>query len=322
MERMKFAIYGAGAIGGFLGARLLEAGHEVAFLARRDHLAAMRQDGLRVISDQLGEKVYPVEATDDPAEVGPADYVMLGVKGHVLPEIAALCEPLLGPETAVVSMQNGLPWWYFHGVEGEEGSRIECIDPGGATERHLAPSRAIGGIAYISCSIPEPGVIHHTEGLRFPLGEPDGKRSHRIKALSEALREGGIKAPIRTAIRHELWVKLLGNAIFNPLSALTRKTMIEMLDFPETVELIRAAMHEVRETASAVGVQLAFSVDQRIEGARSAGSHKTSMLQDLEAGRKPELEPIVGAVLELARKRNVPAPHLESVYAAAKLLFA
>jgi len=318
---MKIAIYGAGAIGGFLGARLLEAGHDVWFLARRDHLAAMRDKGLRVISDEFGDKTYPVQATDDPAAAGVVDYVLVGVKGHVLPSIAALCEPLLGDETAVVSMQNGLPWWYFHGVEGERGSRIECVDPDGLVERHLAPSRAIGGIAYISCSVPEPGVIRHTEGLRFPMGEPDGSRSPRIKALSEALRKGGLKAPIRADIRHELWVKLLGNGIFNPLSALTRKTMIEMLDFPETKELVRLAMHEIRETASAVGVQLAFSVDQRLEGARSAGAHKTSMLQDLEAGRQPELEPITGAILELAKKRNVATPHLDAVYAAAKLLF-
>ncbi|MBI1355015.1 MAG: 2-dehydropantoate 2-reductase [Acidobacteria bacterium] len=319
---MKFAIYGAGAIGAFLGARLLESGHEVVFLARRAHLEAMRSKGLRIHSDQLGDKTYPVQATDDPAEVGPVDYVLLGVKGHVIPEIAALCEPLLADHTAVVSMQNGLPWWYFHGVDGEDGARIEAVDPGGAVERSLASRRAIGGIAYISCSVAEPGVVRHTEGLRFPLGEPDGTRTDRIKALSDALREGGIKAPIRGDIRHELWVKLLGNGIFNPLSALTRKTMIEMLDFPETQALIRAAMHETRETASAVGVQLSFSVEQRLEGARSAGRHKTSMLQDLEAGRKPELEPITGAILELAAKRNVAAPHLQAVYAAAKLLFA
>lgn len=319
---MKFAVYGAGAIGGFLGARLLEAGHHVAFLARRAHLEAMQKNGLRIVSDELGEQTYPVEATDDPAAVGPVDYVLVGVKGHVLPQIAELCKPLLGPETTVVSMQNGLPWWYFHGVEGEEGSRIDCIDPEGVLAENLAPRRAVGGIAYISCSVPEPGVIHHTEGMRFPIGEPDGSRSVRIKDLSEALRKGGIKAPVRADIRHELWVKLLGNGIFNPLSALTRKTMIEMLDFPETRELIRLSMHEIRETASAVGVQLSFSVDQRLEGARSAGRHKTSMLQDLEGGRQPELEPIVGAILELARKRNVETPHLDAVYAAAKLLFA
>ncbi len=318
---MKIAIYGAGAIGGFLGARLQEAGHDVAYLARRDHLAAMQQKGLRIISDEFGDKTYTVHATDDPAAVGAVDYVLIGVKGHVLPSIAVLCEPLLGERTAVVSMQNGLPWWYFHGVEGEEGARIECVDTDGLAQRHLPPSRAIGGIAYISCSIPEPGVIRHTEGLRFPMGEPDGSRSQRIKDLSAALRQGGLKAPIRADIRHELWVKLLGNGIFNPLSALTRKTMIEMLDFPETKELVRLAMHEIRETASAVGVQLAFSVDQRLEGARSAGAHKTSMLQDLEAGRQPELEPITGAILELAKKRNVATPHLDSVYAAAKLLF-
>ena len=319
---MRIAIYGAGAIGAFLGARLLQAGEQVVFLARRAHLEAMRRNGLRIVSDMLGEAVYAVEATDDPAHVGPVDYLLLGVKGHALPEIAPSCAPLLAEHTAVVSMQNGLPWWYFHGVPGEQGTRIEAVDPGGVVEQSLASSRAIGGIAYISCSVTEPGVIHHTEGLRFPMGEPDGVRTERIKALSEALRQGGLKAPIRGDIRHELWVKLLGNGIFNPLSALTRKTMIEMLDFPETQALIRSAMHEIRETAAAVGVQLSFSVDQRIEGARSAGRHKTSMLQDLEAGRAPELEPITGAILELARKRNVDAPRLEAVYAAAKLLFA
>jgi 2-dehydropantoate 2-reductase len=318
---MKFAVFGAGAIGGFLGARLSEGGQDVTLIARGDHLAAIRAHGLRVVSDDLGERSYRLPASDDPLEIGPVDYVILGVKANALTAIAPLCKPLLGKTTAVISMQNGLPWWYFHAVEGEAERRIEAVDPGGVIEAHLPSERAIGGIAYISCSIPEPGVIRHTQGNRFPLGEPDGSRTKRIKALSEALRAGEVKAPIRNDIRHEIWVKALGNAVFNPLSALTRKTMIEMLDHPLTRDLIEAAMEEIREVASAAGVQIAFSSKKRIEGARAAGFHKTSMLQDLEAGRAPELDAITGSVLELARRQSVPAPHLETIYAAAKLMF-
>ena len=318
---MKIAVYGAGAIGGFVGSRLAAAGHEVALIARGAHLEAIRAHGLRVESVLFGPARYALLATADPADVGPVDFLLLGVKAMALTAIAPLCTPLLGPETAVVSCQNGLPWWYFHGVEGESDTRVEAVDPGGIIWNHLPPWRAIGGIAYISCEIPEPGLILHTEGARFPMGEPSGERTKRAKAFSQALIAGGLKAPIRNDIRHELWVKLMGNAVYNPLSALTRATMRQMLDDAALYEVMRRAMEESRETAAAVGVQIAFSAEQRLEGSRAAGEHKTSMLQDLEAGKAPELEPITGAVLELARKRHVPAPTLETIHAAANLLF-
>ena len=319
---MKIAVYGAGAIGAFVGARLAEAGHEVALIARGAHLEAIRANGLRVESRLFGAAKYDLQATDNAAEIGPVDYVLLGVKAMSLTAIAPLCAPLLGPQTAIVSCQNGLPWWYFHGVPGEADTRVEAVDPGGVIWDNLPPERVIGGIAYISSEMPEPGLILHTEGARFPMGEPSGERTERAKLLSQALIDGGLKAPIRNDIRHELWVKLMGNAIYNPLSSLTRATMRQMLDDPQVYEILRRAMEESRETAAAVGVQIAFSAEQRLEGSRAAGEHKTSMLQDLEAGKAPELEPITGAVLEIARARHVPVPTLETVYAAAKLLFA
>ena len=318
---MRIAVFGAGAIGGFLAARLAAAGHELALIARGPHLKSLRRDGLRLESDEFGNSKYDVEATDDPSSIGPVDYVILGVKANALTSIAPLCQPLLGEKTAVVSLQNGIPWWYFHGIESNEPP-LESVDPGGVIAAHLPPERAIGGIAYISASIAKPGVIRHTHGARFPLGEPAGGRTARAVAFSKALIVGGIKAPIRADVRHEIWVKLMGNAIFNPLSALTRKTMQQMVEFPETRELIRRSMEEAREVAAATGVQIAFSTDRRIEGARQAGDHRTSMLQDVEAGRPPELDPLTGAVVELAERRNVPAPALFAIYAAAKSAFA
>ena len=317
---MRFAVFGAGAIGAFLGARLAEAGQDVTLIARGAHLEAIRANGLRVRSAELGDATYRLPATDEPQKVGEVDYVILGVKAHALPAIAPECVQLLGPETAVVSLQNGLPWWYFHGIQDGEPP-IEAVDPGGTVEQHLPGPRAIGGIAYISASVPEPGMVLHTQGVRFPLGEPDGQRTRRVKRLSDALRDGGVKAPIRADIRHEIWVKLMGNAIFNPLSALTRKTMVEMVEFPETYDLMHRAMTEVRDVAAATGVQIAFSPEKRLEGARGAGRHKTSMLQDLEAGRPPEIDAVSGSVVELARRKNCPAPTVEAIYAAAKLLF-
>jgi len=234
---MKIAVYGAGAIGAFVGSRLAAAGHEVALIARGAHLQAIRANGLRVESELLGSARYDLQATSDAAEIGPVDYVLLGVKATSLTAVAPLCAPLLGPGAAVVSCQNGLPWWYFHGLPGEADTRVEAVDPGGVIWEHLPPERVIGGIAYISCEVPEPGRILHTEGNRFPMGEPSGRRTERAKALSQALVAGGLKAPVRNDIRHELWVKLMGNAVYNPLSALTRANMRQMLDDPELYAL-------------------------------------------------------------------------------------
>ncbi len=314
---MRVAIYGAGAIGALLGARLAEAGWDVSLIARGAHLAAIRADGLRIISDNFGDKTYRLNATDSPPEIGLVDYVILGVKAHGLPQIAPLVRPLTAPHTAFVSTQNGLPWWY----RPDGDARLESVDPGGVIAQHMPLEQSIGSVVYMSCSLADPGVVRHTHGIRLPMGEPDGSASERVKALAGAFQRGGINAPVRNAIDHELWGKLLGNAIFNPLSALTRKTLVEMTEHPATAALILEAMAEVNETARAVGVHIETSPEKRLEGARLAGFHKPSMLQDLEAGRGAELVPLTGSVIELAARHHVAAPRLQTIYAAAKLLF-
>lgn len=317
---MKVAIYGAGAIGALLGARLSEAGWEVSLIARGAHLSAIQNSGLRIVSDEFGDNTYQLESTDDPATIGPVDYVILAVKAHALTAIAPRVAPLVKESTTFVSTQNGLPWWYFHAAEGVD-VRLESVDPGGVIAQHMPPEQCIGSVVYMSCHVTEPGVIRHTHGVRIPLGEPDGTITERLKALAEAFRAGGIKAPVRNSVQQELWMKLFGNAIFNPLSALTRKTLVEMTEFPSTREIILRAMAEVSETALAVGVRIDVTPDKRLEGARQAGFHKPSMLQDLESGRSSELDSLTGAAIELAHRHHVPVPCLEAVYAAAKLLF-
>ncbi len=314
---MRVAVYGAGAIGALLGARLTEAGWDVSLIARGKHLAALREHGLRVVSDDFGEKTYRLPAEEDPTKIGPVDYVILGVKAHSLTTVAPTVSPLTHDKTAFISTQNGLPWWYPE--DGEP--RLESVDPGGVISKHIPRSRAIGSVVYISCHVPEPGVVRHTHGIRLPLGEPDGSPSDRIKALAGAFRDGGIKAPVRNSIQRELWTKLVGNAVFNPLAALTRKTLLEMTEFPATQDVILAAMAEVTETAAACGVQVGVSPEKRLEGARGTGFHKPSMLQDLEAGRPAEIDPLTGSVIELARRNHVETPTLQAVYGAAKLLF-
>jgi len=317
---MKFAIYGAGAIGALLGARLGEAGHDVTLVARGPHLAAMRDNGLIIQSGLFGEKRYQVKATDQPEEIGAVDYVILGVKAHTIPAIAPRVASLLGPETAVLSLQNGLPWWYFHGALGDD-EPLRAADPDGVVERHIPSARAIGSVAYCSCSLAAPGVVSHTQFNRFPMGEPDGSHSERLRLLSEAFQAAGFKAPIRNDIRQELWVKLLGNGAFNPISALTHKTIPEIVNYPLTCDLVRSLMVEIHETAAAAGVQIAFSMEKRIEGSRASGAHKTSMLQDLEAGRTSEIDQIAGAIVELADRYNVPVPAVKAIYAATRLRF-
>ncbi len=317
---MKFAIYGAGAVGSFLGARLLEAGHRVHFIARGTTLAALRSQGLRVQSKLFGDKRYRVDATDAPSEVGPVDYVLLCVKAGALEQIAPLTGPLRNSTTAFVSTQNGLPWWYFHGVRGEEGA-IRAVDPDGVISRHIPAPHVIGSIVYFSCSIAGPGEVRHSTGARLPLGEPAGGRTDRILGLSAALRSAGVKAPVRNDIRHELWVKLLGNAALNPLSALTRKTLADLIDSRHGRRLIEAMMDEVREVAAAVGVRIAISNARRIAGARAAGAHRTSMLQDLDRGRQPEMEALLGAVIELAERNHVAVPVLSTIDSATRVLF-
>ena len=318
---MKYAIYGAGAIGSVLAARLMEAGEHVSVIARGPHLAAIRSRGLQVRSKLFGDMLVRPPATDDPADIGPVDAVLVTVKVHSLPSIAPKIKALTGPDTFIVPFQNGVPWWYFHGLgEPWEGQRLEAVDTGGVISRNVDVRRVVGGIAYCSAYVAEPGIVVHRDSNRFPLGEPSGERTERIQALGRSFLKAGLKAALRTEIRHEIWVKLLGNVPFNPISALTRATLGEFLGHPPTRELVRAVMEEVRAIAAAYGIRIGISSERRIEGARRVGGHKTSMLQDLEAGRPPELEAIVGAVIELAEKAHLDVPNIRAVYALAKLL--
>ena len=317
---MKIAIVGAGAIGAFLGAKLALSGEDVYLIARGAHLQAIQTHGVQVKSPEGDFEAHP-NATDDYESVGPVDFVFLTVKAHSLTEIAPQIAPLLGPETAVVSAQNGIPWWYFHSHGGPfDGTAIESVDPGGVVAQAIDPSRIIGCIIYPSTVIVQPGVIEHIEGNRFSIGELDGTSSDRCKTLAAALIGAGLKAPIRSRIRHDLWVKLLGNVVFNPMSALTGATLEEMATHPESSAIARAVMAEADEVAVALGIRLPLTIDQRMDGARKVGVHKTSMLQDLESGRPMELESVVGVVIELGEKLGLPMPHTRTLYSCTRLL--
>lgn len=317
---MKFAVAGAGAIGAFVGALLARAGEDVTLIARGPHLRAMRERGVRV-RGEIGEFVVHPSVTDDPATVGVVDVVVLSLKAHSLADFAPKLTPLLGAATTLVSAQNGLPWWYFyrHGG-GFDGLEIEAIDPGGVVTRSLPPDRAVGCVIYCSTSIEEPGVIEHLEGTRFALGEPDHSKSERCRRIADAFIRCGLRAPVRADIRRDIWVKLLGSLAFNPLSAITRATLGDIVKFPPTRVLAHAIMLEGDEVARRLGIDVGISPEQRLAGAEKVGPHKTSMLQDLEAGRPLELDPIVGAVIEIADKLNIPVPQTRTVYACAKLL--
>ena len=317
---MKIAIVGAGAIGAFLGAKLALSGEDVYLIARGPHLRAMQANGVRVRSPEGDFEAHPT-ATDDYESIGPVDYVFLTVKAHSLTAIAPNLSPLLGPETAVVSAQDGIPWWYFQNHGGPfDGTSIESVDPGGVIAKAIDPSRIIGCVIYPSTVIVEPGVIEHIEGNRFSIGELDGSSSERCKRLAAALIGAGFRAPIRGHIRHDMWVKLLGNVVFNPMSALTGATLVEMADHPETSDIVRAVMAEADAVAEGLGVRLPLTIEQRMEGAKKVGAHKTSMLQDLEAGRPMELESVVGVVIELGEKLGLPMPHTKTLYSCARLL--
>ena len=317
---MRIVIVGAGAIGGYIGARLARHGADVVLHARGPHLEAMRTRGLRVKSAEEDFEVRP-QVSGDLGAIGPADVVFLGVKAHHLPGIAPQIRPLLAPETVVVSTQNGIPWWYFQRHGGElEGLRLERVDPGGVIAASIDAGRVIGSLAYFSTEIVEPGVIQHIEGNRISFGEPDGSRSDRCRRIAEALIAAGFRCPISTRFRHEIWVKLLGNVAFNPISALTGATLVEMVRHPEVSRVVREVMTETGAVASRLGVELPISIDQRMAGAEKVGEHKTSMLQDLEAGRPMELEAVAGAVVELGERLGVPMPVTSVVYACTKLL--
>jgi 2-dehydropantoate 2-reductase len=313
---VRICIFGAGAIGGLLGARLAAKGEaEVTFVARGPHLAAMQRNGVRLISEGREIVAHP-RCVADAREAGPQDYVVVTLKAHSLPGAAEAMQPLLGPQTAIVSAVNGLPWWYFYRLPGPwQDRRVESVDPGGRLWELLHPSRAIGCIVYPAAEVIEPGVIEHSYGDRFTLGEPDGSRSARVQALSEALIAAGFKAPIRPRIRDEIWVKLWGNLAFNPISALTTATLDVLIADPGQRGVARAMMLEAQAVAERLGVRFAIDVDKRIAGAAEVGAHKTSMLQDLERGRPMEIDALLGVVVELAELVGVEAPTCRTVLA-------
>lgn len=315
---MKLCVFGAGAIGGYVAVKLAKAGVEVSLVARGPHLAAIRANGLTLRSEGETHNVR-LPASDKPADLGPQDYVMVGLKAHQLPAAAPTMKPLLGDGTAIVAAMNGVPWWYFYGVEGPwRDARLTSIDPDGAVWENLHPRRAIGCIVYPAAEIAEPGVINHTYSNRFDLGEPDGTRSPRVEALSQAMIRAGLKAPIRPRIRDDLWVKLWGNLCFNPVSLLTGATLEAIATDPGTRAVCRAMMVEARAMAEKLGVTFAIDVDKRIAGAQGVGAHKTSMLQDLERGRPVELDALLGVVIEMAKLVDHPVPMCEAVLALAR----
>ena len=321
---MKFLVAGAGAIGGYVGAKLAQAGEDVTLFARGAHLAAMQRDGVRVVAAE-GSDETPFEArpnvTGDLESATGMDVIILGVKAHGLTSLAPRIAPLIGPNTTVLSTQNGVPWWYFENETGElAGLRLESVDPGGVIAASIPSKSVVGSLVYFATDLAEPGVVRHIEGNRISLGEPDGTRSDRIKAIAESFIKAGLRAPVTTRLRNEMFVKLLGNAAFNPISALTRATLVSMARDAGVRALVTEIMTEVSAVATRLGITLPVSIEQRIAGAEAVGEHKTSMLQDLELGRPMELECIAGALVELGAKLEIPMPNLKAVYALTKLL--
>ncbi len=310
---MKICIYGAGAIGGYMGAQLALAGAEVSFIARGPHLAAMQAHGVR-LQIEGEERAAKVRCTSDPRELGPQDYVFITLKAHQVPGVVDLMQPLLGPETAVVTGVNGIPYWYFHQHGGEfAGRTLESVDPGGKQWQGLGPERAIGCVLYPAAEIVAPGVIKHVYGKKFPIGEPDGTRSARVTRLSDMMVRADMDAPVRDNIRDEIWLKLWGNLCFNPISALTHGTLDVITSDPATRALSKQMMLEAKDIAERFGVHFRVDVERRIDGAGAVGAHKTSMLQDLEAGRAMEIDPLLTVVQEMGRMIGQPTPMIDAV---------
>jgi 2-dehydropantoate 2-reductase len=317
---MKVLIVGAGAVGAYIGARLTLIGVDVTLVARGPQLEAIRERGVQVQS-RTGDFQARPKICATLAEVGPVEVVFLGVKAHSLPQLAPQLKAVLAANTTVVSTQNGVPWWFFENFAGEwNGLRLERVDPGGIISAAIDARRVIGSIVYFSTEVIAPGIIRHIEGNRISLGEPDGTRSERLRQIADALVASGLRAPITAHIRNEIWVKLLGNVAFNPLSALTGATLGQMVRDPDVSNLAREMMREAQAVAARLGLDLPISIEQRMEGAKKVGEHKTSMLQDLEAQRPLELEAIVGAIVELGQRIGVPMPHTRTIYSATKLL--
>ncbi|MDE1948539.1 MAG: 2-dehydropantoate 2-reductase [Burkholderiales bacterium] len=319
---MKVAVVGAGAIGGLLGVRLARAGEDVTFVARNRNLEAIRQRGFSLVAEDGSVEAAPtVRAVARMDEAGPQDVVLLTVKAHQVASLLPDLRALFGTETLVVSMTNGVPWWYFQRLSGPfEGRVLESVDPGGRIAAQLEPDRIIGSVVYPAAEIVEPGVVRLIGGNRFTLGELDGARSDRIHALSQSLMKAGFKAPVARDIRAEIWFKLWGNVSLNPVSALTHATLEDICRFAPTRALIAAMMTEAQAVAASLGVHFKISLEQRIAGAEAVGAHKTSMLQDVENGRAPELAALVGSVIEIGRWTATPTPTIDAVHALVELL--
>ena len=316
---MKVCIFGAGAIGGYMGVKLAKAGADVSLVARGPHLAAMQEQGLTLIEE--GETTtVPVTASDDPAALGVQDYVIVTLKAHSVPPVVSKMAPLIGPNTTIVSGVNGVPWWYFHKLEGaHEGTRLDSVDPGNMQWDGFGPDRVLGCVVYPAAEVIEPGVIKHIEGNRFSLGEPDGSKSDRAQALSKILANAGLKAPVRPKLRDEIWVKLWGNLSFNPISALTHATLDVLCTDEGTRAVARNMMVEAQEIAERLGVKFPIDVDRRIAGGAAVGAHRTSMLQDLDQGRPMEIDALVASVQELGRVTGVPTPTIDTVLGLTRL---
>jgi 2-dehydropantoate 2-reductase len=319
---MKIAIIGAGAIGGYVGVKLALAGEDVTFIVRGANLEAIRSNGMKLIMHDGTEHVAKdVKATNDYAQAGPQDVVILAMKAHQVEAVAKDLPKLFGPDTTVVTMQNGIPYWYFHKHGGpHEGARVTSVDPTGMLAEMIPPRRVIGCVVYPASELIAPGVVKHIEGDRFPIGELDGSSSDRVRAISECFTKAGFKAPVLDNIRSEIWLKLWGNLTFNPISSLSHSTLVDICQFPLSRELAASMMREAQEVAHKLGIEFRVTLEKRIAGAEKVGKHKTSMLQDIEAGRAPEIDALVGSVVELGRLTQTPTPHIDTVYALVKLL--
>ncbi|MDP3413137.1 MAG: 2-dehydropantoate 2-reductase [Polaromonas sp.] len=319
---MKIAIIGAGAIGGYVGVKLALAGEDVTFIVRGANLDAIRRNGMKLIMHDGSEHVAAdVKATNNYAEAGPQDMVILAMKAHQVEAVASDLPKLFGPHTTVVTMQNGIPYWYFHKHGGPlEGSQVYSVDPTGILTEKIPPQRVIGCVVYPASELVAPGVVKHIEGDRFPVGELDGSASERVTRISECFSNAGFKAPVLDNIRSEIWLKLWGNLTFNPISSLTHSTLQDICEFPLSRELAANMMREAQDVAHKLGITFRVTLEKRIAGAEKVGKHKTSMLQDIEAGRAPEIDALVGSVVELGRLTQTPTPHIDTLYALVKLL--
>ncbi|HCY12705.1 MAG TPA: oxidoreductase [Gammaproteobacteria bacterium] len=318
---MKICVVGAGAIGGYMAVRLANAGNEVSVIARGPHLAAIKANGLRLVEQQGELAATNLLATDRIPDCGPQDMVLLALKAHQITAVVEDLASLFGPDTTLVTLQNGIPWWYFQKLPGEFANRVvETVDPGGVLFNRIDPDRLIGCIAYPAASIAEPGVIRHVEGNRFPVGEIDGSVSDRLENISTIFTAAGFKSRVLDDIRSEIWLKLWGNLTFNPISALSHSTLVDICQFPLTRELAVTMMTEAQNIAHRLGSSFRVTIDRRIAGAEGVGKHKTSMLQDVEVGKPLEIDGMLGAVIELAQITDVEVPALRALYACVSLL--